>query len=152
MTVPTNSLRLLTYGREVIKNNSSLAEKVGVLQKMVTTEKAAQKDVEEELMKFKSSITASYELAARFPESDKALEAAHAEEASLKRQVLRAVTEKADSEKIITKVCKEMEQRMMLLNVALVGRNLVEKLTRLLVIRSVDVLSMLSVSSNGMQL
>lgn len=58
--------------------------------------------------------------------------------ASLKEQVVRADKEKADSKEIVAEARKESEQRMVRLNVPLVGRNRAENLTRLLTTKSVN--------------
>lgn len=62
----------------------------------------------------------------------KALEAAHVELALLKEEVVRADIEKTDGEKNVTKICEEVEQRMVCLNVALPGSDRAENLTRLM--------------------
>lgn len=58
------------------------------------------------------------------------VETARVEVSSLEEQVARADTEMEDSAKLVAKVREKSEQRMVRLNVAIVGRNSAEKLTR----------------------
>lgn len=81
---------------------------------------------------------ASDAFAAKLWESKISLGAARAEVASLKEQVARAGTEKADFEKLVDQACERSEQRLVRLNIALVGRTLAEKLTHSLVTDSVN--------------
>lgn len=79
MTVSTDSVGLVGFGQDVIKKKKSLVKEVRVLQKMVRKEKAAGKQVEEELLPLKNLVTASDKLAARLTKSDNVVEAARAE-------------------------------------------------------------------------
>lgn len=123
MTVPTVSLRVVKFGREVILKNKSLVEEIRVLRKTGTGEQAVQKVFEDELMKLKGLVSASDKLTEELAESDKSLESARTEEPSLKEEVKRANEEKAKSKRVIDKGREESEQRTVRLNVALVGRN-----------------------------
>lgn len=133
MSVPTDSLELVKFGREIIKKNKALVKKIGVLRNTVGKEQASRADLEEELTKLKSSVSAADALAAILKESDKSLEDTHAAISSLKEQVAHTDTEKAEPSKLVARVCEDCEQRMVRFNVALFGRNRKLKLTRLLV-------------------
>lgn len=61
----------------------------------------------------------------------------HAEVASLEKQVPRADTEKAYSEKLLAQVSDELERRMLYLNVVVVGCNRAEVLTHSFATKSV---------------
>lgn len=74
--------------------------------------------------------------AAKLTESEKSLEAARAEVSSFKEQLARLDTEKADSSKLLVQAREELEMLMLCLSIAIVGRNLAENLTRLLVSES----------------
>lgn len=87
-------------------------------------------NVEEELLKLKSLVTASDEPAVKLVKSDKSLVVIHEEVASLKEHVVPEDKEKADSEKIIVGVCEVPEHRIVCQNVVLFGRNRVQKLNR----------------------
>lgn len=86
----------------------------------------------------KSSVNAFDELAERLAESDKALGVVCAEVPSLKEQMVRADTEKTDSEKIVADMSKESEKHIVDMNVALVCGDLAERLTSLLVTIAVN--------------
>lgn len=90
MTVQTDSLGRLKFWWDVIKKNTLLFEELRVLQKRVSEEQAAQVVVEEELITLKGSVSAFDEFSEKLTRSDKALEAARAEVASLKEEVMRA--------------------------------------------------------------
>lgn len=83
------------------------------------------------------SVSASNKLTGKLAEYDRGLKAARAEMFSLKEEVVRADTEKADEEQKVAEVCKETEQHMVRLNAALAGRNRAEKWKRLLLMESV---------------
>lgn len=82
----------------VIKKNKSLVEEVKALPGTVSEENTPRKGVEEELMTFKSLVTAADELAASLTESNEGLEATHAKVALAKAPAVRADAEKAGSE------------------------------------------------------
>lgn len=68
---------------------------------MVTDEQATQNVVENELAKLKDSASVSEKLASKSAETDKLLEVAEAEVASVKQEVGCAASEKEKSNKII---------------------------------------------------
>lgn len=51
---------------------------------------------------------------------------------------MRAGTEKTELRKVVAKVCQQSEQRIVRLNVELVGRKRTKKLTRFLITESVN--------------
>lgn len=128
----------MNFGREDIKKNKSLVEEVGVLQKTVSDEQVARAVVEDKLKKLEGSVSASDELSARLVESERMLMEVRAEVASLKEQVANADIEKVRSDKVLAEVRGESEKRLVRRNVALVGRDRAEKLTRSLVTASVN--------------
>lgn len=136
-TVSTKSLELVNFEREVIKKNKALFEEIKVLQNTVSKEQAPRAVVEDKLNKFKSSISASDAMAAKLAESDEALETTHANVVSLKKRVARTDTKKADCDKLVAQVSEKLEHCRVRVNVALVGRNRVKELTRLLMKESV---------------
>lgn len=77
-------------------------------------------------------------LAAKLAEYDKPLDAARAEVASLKETVARIDMEKAEYEKLVAQVREQSKQRMVHLNVALVGRKRTQKLARSLVTKFIN--------------
>lgn len=87
--------------------NKSLVEKVRMLQKTVSVEQAARKVLEEETVHLKGLVSASNELTAKLAESDKSLEAASEEVASLKEQVKLAYIKKMESEIVVAEVHEE---------------------------------------------
>lgn len=97
-------------------------------------EQAARKGVEEVLVMLKGVVCASDELTAKLPESDKSLQAACTEPASLKEQAERTDTDKAASTRVIAGVREEPEQHMVRLNDAFVGRNQADMLSHSLVV------------------
>lgn len=101
MTVSTDSLELVAFGRDVIKKKKALVERMGLVQRTASKEPALQVVVEERKFKSKSSVSASYALAAKLTESDKSLEASRAEVAALKEQVARTDTENVDSQTLV---------------------------------------------------
>lgn len=101
MTSPTDSLGLAKFACEVFAKNKSLADKLLKLQETVTDEQIVRKVNEESLAQVKGSVAASEELNAKLTESDKLLEALHAELVSLKKQVFRARGEKKESNEAI---------------------------------------------------
>lgn len=103
-----------------------------MLQKARRKEQTARAVVKAELANFRGSFSTSDQLEERFAESDKALGAAREEVVSLTIEVVHADTKKTDAEEKVAEDREEVKQRMVRLNVALVGRNPVEKLTRLL--------------------
>lgn len=86
----------------------------------------------------KRSVQVSEVLTAKLAESKKSLKTARAEVALLKEQVERADPEKVDSHKLVAEVCEESKQRLVRLNVAIVGRNRAWKLAHALVTESVN--------------
>lgn len=68
ITFLTDISRLVKFGRDVNKKSKSLVQDVEVLQKTVTDEKAFRDDVQKQLAKLKSSITASDALTAKMTE------------------------------------------------------------------------------------
>lgn len=86
----------------------------------------------------KGYITASGYLAENLTESYKALETAHVEVEYLKEQVVRADTEKVDSEKIVIEDGAESVQHKVHLKIGMFGRNRAEKVVRLLVTEPVN--------------
>lgn len=59
MTAPTDSLRVVIFGRVVIKKNESVVKEVEALQKKVSDEKAAWPSVAKDLAQIKSSVSVS---------------------------------------------------------------------------------------------
>lgn len=86
----------------------------------------------------KSSVSASNELAVRLAEFTKALRAACAEMASLKKPMVRTDTDKVDSRNIFVEVWEKLEQRIVCLNVSHISRSWAEKLRRFLLTESMN--------------
>lgn len=99
MAVPTESLGLLRFGREVRKKNRSLPEEIEVLQKAVSKEQTELAVFEEKLTDLKSLDLAYSELVAKLSESDKALYAALADLVLLKNEVVCVDTDDSTRKK-----------------------------------------------------
>lgn len=104
MTVPADRLRLLKFGRKVIKKNKYLVEEVEASQKTFTGKKTSRRSVENDLIQLESSVAASDALTTKLKETAKCLETVRAELASVKEQETRGDTKMADSVKVVTEV------------------------------------------------
>lgn len=113
----------MKFGREGLKKNKSLVKEVEALQKTVNDENAAWQDVEKELTELKDSVASSDALVAKLGKFEKSLKTLRDEVASLKEQVARADIEKTISDKLVTDVFEQSEQRMIRRNVAIAGLN-----------------------------
>lgn len=101
MTVSIESLCLVTFVREVIKKKKSSMEKLEALQKTVCDEKIAWQIFEEKITALRGSVPASDVLSAKLAKSGKLLRAVCAEFTSLKEQMARVNTEKADFDELL---------------------------------------------------
>lgn len=126
-TVPTDSLGLVNFGREVIRKES-LVNEVVALQKTVSKKTAAWEGVEKRVTELKGSVLVSDTLVASLAESDQSSVPICVEVSLLKVHVARIDTEKRNSNKLLSQVCDEAEKPMICLNVAIASRNRAEKL------------------------
>lgn len=95
LTIPTDSLRLDKFGRDVISKNTLLAEEVSKLRRTLADEQAVTKVVEDQLARVKRWISSSEELTAKLVESDELQKAAKVEVASLEEEATCAGSQKA---------------------------------------------------------
>lgn len=107
-------------------------------QKSVSKEQASQAVVEEVLMELKSAVSASVRLAAKLAESDETVGGCSHGDGLVKNGSGTRGQGENVSEKEVFEVREDAEQRIVWLNVPLVGRNQSKTLKRLLMTESVN--------------
>lgn len=108
MAASTDSLGIVKFDREVIKKSKSLVGEVEALEKTVSGNKIVWKGVEKKLTECKCSVSASDASAVKLAELEELLVTVREELASFKEQLRRVDTEKADSDKPVAEVSKEL--------------------------------------------
>lgn len=93
-------------------------------------------------MKLKSLVTSTDRWATRLTESSNASGTVYGEVLLLTEQVVRVDAWKRVSQKVVSAVCEESEERTVRSKIACVGRNQAEKLTGSLVTESVNAMDL----------